>query len=627
MISIIILNSLTRGHFSFSAFYGRRIKRIFPALLIVLISSFIFGWFALLSDEYKQLGKHIFGGASFISNIMLWREHGYFDGAAEVKPLLHLWSLGIEEQFYIFWPALLWAAWKSKLNLLTVTVAAAIITFVLNVNKTQTDIIAAFYLPQTRFWELLAGSILAHVSIVKPVVLAGAKMKVNAWLGAIIKSPEKTSRALSDMLALLGSIIILAGILVIRKELAFPGWFALLPVIGAALIISAGTQAWINRVVLSNKVLVWFGLISFPLYLWHWPILSFLRIIEGDMPSSELRIAAVILSTVLAWLTYKFIEKPMRRVEGGRTKVVTLLLLMIVTGFAGYNCYKRDGYKFRDHLGNMDSISSEFVGLLWKYTKNDRCMAKHPLVGSENYGWWFCMASKDESPTLLLLGNSYANELYAGLSRDPAFNHHSILSIGTCDPAWIDESVFIEPVPGYEYSPCVGFRHADQQRLINGIVKDSTSLEQVIISGLANEIDEDYILRLKKKIDFLESHSIKIIIFTPHVVVDYDIKGCFARPFKSPKNDCIVAIEENEKITNKLKPLIDFISTTNPNVAFFDQNSLFCNGVKCSMIRDGMPLLRDSYGHISEYGSVVLAGIFKDWAKKHAPGILNPVSE
>jgi len=122
LISTIIFNNLEKGTFSFYEFYARRIKRIYPALFVVLFACLIFGWFALLPEEYKQLGKHTAGGAGFIANFILWSEAGYFDNSAETKPLLHLWSLGIEEQFYIIWPFLLWFLWKKKFNLLTISV-------------------------------------------------------------------------------------------------------------------------------------------------------------------------------------------------------------------------------------------------------------------------------------------------------------------------------------------------------------------------------------------------------------------------------------------------------------------------------------------------------------------------
>lgn len=151
LISTIIFKNLDKGTFSFTEFYARRIKRIFPALFLVLIACFAFGWFTLLADEYKQLGKHIAAGAGFISNFTLWNEAGYFDNSAETKPLLHLWSLGIEEQFYIVWPLFLWFAWKRKFSLLTITIVVAVASFVLNVNGIKQDMVATFYSPQTRF--------------------------------------------------------------------------------------------------------------------------------------------------------------------------------------------------------------------------------------------------------------------------------------------------------------------------------------------------------------------------------------------------------------------------------------------------------------------------------------------
>ncbi len=162
LISRIILASLEQDRFSFVEFYSRRIRRIFPALLLVLLASLAFGWFTLLADEYAQLGKHIAGGAGFTSNFLLWNESGYFDNSAETKPLLHLWSLSIEEQFYIVWPLMLWIMRNQRFNLLRIALfAAALITFLFNVIQIHIDPTAAFYSPQTRFWELLIGSILA----------------------------------------------------------------------------------------------------------------------------------------------------------------------------------------------------------------------------------------------------------------------------------------------------------------------------------------------------------------------------------------------------------------------------------------------------------------------------------
>lgn len=167
LISMIIFKNLDKGTFNFKQFYSRRIQRILPALLLVLVASYVLGYFILLADEYKQLGKHIIGSASFISNFVLWNESGYFEKVAETKPLLHLWSLAIEEQFYIFWPLTLWLAWKIKFNLFSTTILIAIISFYLNVKGIKHDAIATFFSPQTRIWELMSGSILAWMTLYK----------------------------------------------------------------------------------------------------------------------------------------------------------------------------------------------------------------------------------------------------------------------------------------------------------------------------------------------------------------------------------------------------------------------------------------------------------------------------
>ena len=146
LISGIIIQGFEKGTFTFREFYYRRIKRIFPALIVVLLGCFIIGWSSLLVEEFKQLGSHIVSAALFISNFKYWHEAGYFDKAAELKPLLHLWSLGVEEQFYIVWPFLLWAAWKTRINFFLFALCVAIPSFVLNIVHVQDhNLTAAFF--------------------------------------------------------------------------------------------------------------------------------------------------------------------------------------------------------------------------------------------------------------------------------------------------------------------------------------------------------------------------------------------------------------------------------------------------------------------------------------------------
>lgn len=432
LISTIIFGNLERNSFSFAEFYSRRIKRIFPALFLVLIASFVFGWFVLMPDEYMQLGKHIAGGAGFISNFVSWNESGYFDNAAETKPLLHLWTLGIEEQFYIFWPLFLWLAWKQRLNLLAISIAVAAISFVLNISEIRSNAVAAFYSPQTRFWELMAGSTLAYITLHKQNMISRLILKTETWLGKIVyaQALEANGKTMRNVQSVFGAVLVVIGILVITKERHFPGWWAVLPVLGAVLLISAGEKAWINRVVLSNRILVWFGLISYPLYLWHWPLLSFARIMQVGVPSHEIRIVAVIVSIVLAWLTYQLIEKPIRFGKHSKAKTTTLFVSMIAVGLVGCTSYKLDGFGFRvKDREEFSNYTAKYVANT-DYAKknNSECnfydLKKHTpgkitrTLIREIPSYCFERKATSYNQAVFIWGDSHAEHLYFGLKNN-----------------------------------------------------------------------------------------------------------------------------------------------------------------------------------------------------------------
>lgn len=369
LISTLIFENLERDSFSLSEFFARRIQRILPALLLILISSYTFGWFALLADEYKQLAWHTAAGAGLVSNFILWREAGYFDNLAETKPLLHLWSLSIEEQFYLIWPFALWLAWKKRFNLFILTIVVAVVSFALNVRGIEKDSVATFYSPLTRFWELMCGSILAWFTFDKTSSTAGFKLLLKGYSeNAIYRLATKNNgRMLSNISSFAGFFILTYGFVRITKDMSFPGLWAVIPVLGSVLIILAGPKAWINRKILSHQLAVWLGLISFPLYLWHWPLLSFTRIAAGEAPSPLVRIVVVLLSIMLAWLTYKFVERPLRRGAHSKQKVFALLMLLFAIASVGYNTSLRDGFRFRRVAQNskqfrMDLLKEE--GLL-----------------------------------------------------------------------------------------------------------------------------------------------------------------------------------------------------------------------------------------------------------------------
>jgi peptidoglycan/LPS O-acetylase OafA/YrhL len=233
LISSTIYSGLQNNNFSFYAFYSSRIRRIMPALLLVLFSIYILRWFILSAYEYQQLGKHISAGAFFISNFVLWGESGYFDASAETKLLLHLWSLGIEEQFYIFWPLVLWATWKVFGKKHWFIFIILIISFSLNVIGIRQDIVGTFYSPLTRFWELLSGGILAWLMFHKNNILQPPKKgeTINLFDKYILfKIQENRRIPLLNAISILGILLLLFSLWITSKASGFPGHLELLSI-------------------------------------------------------------------------------------------------------------------------------------------------------------------------------------------------------------------------------------------------------------------------------------------------------------------------------------------------------------------------------------------------------------
>ncbi len=210
---------------------------------------------------------------------------------------------------------MVWAAWRRHLHLIVIAVVIAVTSFLWNVGEVSGNATAAFYSPQTRAWELLLGAL--------PVL----------WRFQMPRAVPAQS--------FVGLARVVAGLALITKASAFPGWWALLPTVGTLLMITAGPEAWLNRSILAWKPLVWVGLISYPLYLWHWPLLFFARTLGGSI------IAALVLSIALAWATYQFFEKPIRFGRPLRWKVATPVALMLVVGAAGYTSFTNAGFPAR----------------------------------------------------------------------------------------------------------------------------------------------------------------------------------------------------------------------------------------------------------------------------------------
>ena len=404
LISGIILKGLEQDSFSFADFYARRIRRIFPALILVLLATAIGGWFLLLADEYKNLGKNIVAGALFVSNFVLWHESRYFDTAAKFKPLLHLWSLGIEEQFYIVWPLFLFLTRKWKIDALRFIASVAAVSFAFSLIQTGEQAAAAFYLPADRFWELLTGGLLAYAELHKMKPLGRFFLRITP-----------------DLRSVLGMVLLVAAIFLLDESTPFPGWAALMPVAGTTLIIAAGPQARINRIVLAHRFPVSVGLISYPLYLWHWPLLSYAYFATNGEPAPSTRFALMALAIFLAWLTYQYVEKisQLQFSNNRRGAVCGLLGMMLAVTFGSAAIWHSNGFAFRyPQFAAFDAFTASDRSMNWR---RDKCLLlpDSPEDSTEGFEKNNCDGILNNGkPLILLVGDSHAAALYPGLTAE-----------------------------------------------------------------------------------------------------------------------------------------------------------------------------------------------------------------
>lgn len=290
LITRIIANGLDTGTFSFTKFYRRRIRRLFPAYLVLIIAVVLVGFWLSLPKELIDLGQSLVASAGFATNVLFWQESGYFAGASEIKPLLHTWSLSVEEQFYLVFPALLLLMARFAPNhrafWVWILFAASLGLSEFMLTRYES---ATFYLLPTRAWELLLGSGLA---------LLPAVARPRAWLAHVA--------GISGLLLIAGAVVLMTPLT------SFPGLNALAPCVGAAAIIWAGPERTIVNRLLSVRAMTFIGKISYSLYLWHWPVFAYYRYYNIEELSAVQVAGALLLSFVLAVLSWKFVEQPFR---------------------------------------------------------------------------------------------------------------------------------------------------------------------------------------------------------------------------------------------------------------------------------------------------------------------------
>ena len=607
LITGIILKGLNRDNFSLLEFYSRRIKRIFPALIVVLSFCLIAGWYVLLADEYEALGKHIAAGSIYISNFVLQSEAGYFDTDVELKPLLHLWSLAVEEQFYLFFPLLLILSHRLRINALGVIIIGFAISFALNVSQITDKPSEVFFYPQSRIWELLIGSAVAYISLQTHLLKA-------------------RTQNIANFLSLFGlALILFAWVYLDSKKIFFPYYWALLPTLGATCLILAGDRAWFNRTILASKVAVFIGLISYPLYLWHWVLLSFIHITEVEKPKPLLKTALLFLSLFLAWLTYFLIERNIR-FQKSKFVSIGLLFILVLIGLTGYIVKTKNGYPNRFNIEkkwNEGELGNEVFRnkeLIFRYD----CIKKFEQeVDEKSVNNQYCLIENiDVAPTALLIGDSHSNHLYSGLINFKVLTGGNLLNRGSgaCFPFFDNPSVPNKLCPA----------------LIDGLfemLKTSDSIQTVILSGKAvtqldeykfipknsvlNNDNDPYINfqnGMRKTLHYLSSLNKKIIFILDTPNLEFNPVACVNRPWRFDERElkelCAVPRSQVNSRRKKYLEIVMPILQDFPSVKVLDTLPAFCDDDYCWAVKDKKLLYRDQ-DHLNETGSIYLGEYFK----------------
>jgi peptidoglycan/LPS O-acetylase OafA/YrhL len=584
LISGIIFSSMAKsGSFNYVEFYSRRVRRIFPALFLVLAATYVIGWFTLLSDEFRSLGKHTFAGAFFVSNILNWSEAGYFDASSDTKPLLHLWSLGVEEQFYIVWPIILIAFAKvRRITLLLPIWGIIVASFLYAAWFSRNDFDASFYLPFARFWELMLGCLLAYrASRAAP--------------------PARGRPGLDNLLAVLGLGLIAGSITWLTRAdaVAMPGTWAAFPTFGACALILAGPDTWINRTVLSNRLLVWFGLISYPLYLWHWALLVYSDFLSGGHARPALRMAVLALSVLLAWLTYRFVENPMRKHRDARLKVVALCTLVFAVGIAGLATYLGNGFEGRS-------------GAISRGISDDLIL---PLATRKSDGSCERLLRLDVDPGVVCISNSSAPRLLViGDSHAMSFASAALVRKQDLDVALI-------AVHG-----CLTYAN-DATRSCNQVGEQAVqalaqlpSVDTVAIAYAFGYSDTDphYADAIGKLVRRIEPAGRRVVVVLDAPKLKDDVHNCIHRSLEIGDHDadaCMPSRKDAEQRQSAYRAAMSRFGTGGHGVSVFDTFESLCDSSRCPGL-DGSHIFYFDSNHLSISGS---RKVLDDFVRRYYP--------
>ncbi|TYK65760.1 acyltransferase family protein [Colwellia echini] len=598
LITSIIVHDLNKQRFSIAIFYERRARRILPALLVMMVAVIVSGFVLLSPTDLKDLSQSVFATIFFASNIYFYMTSGYFSPAADELPLLHTWSLAVEEQYYIIFPLLLMFFWKKGVSIRVIiyTVSAiAITSFVASYFIAALDTSANFYLLTSRAWELLAGALLA----------------LN------YKYFDKSGQKVKEVMAAIGLILLLLCYALFSNKLPHPSWPTLFPVLATFCILAYSRNTLVGKL-LSTNILVYFGAISYSLYLWHQPIFAFVRIKDTEEFSLLLATSLVFLTIILSHLTLKYVETPFRNRQFLDSRSIYKLSISCIVIFSllGLGGHFTEGVKARfDDSIDFDSISIS--------PKRYQCHTSginylHPDQACNLF---------DEKPSVAVLGDSHGVELSYMFGHYLKKYERSLLQLtfSGCPPAidfdtttsgckqWLRESIIYIIESDEIDTVILTFRHtaylsgdnieaSNQQAFDVGPSHHIENSEGLSVKELKNI----YYSSFEALVNELISNQKKVVIIGPIPELKSNIKKIIT-PFSIFNNPVSGVFFETDWVfqnnrSGYINKWLITLSSSIPMVTYLNSNEPFCDDRHCLSVIDGKSMYFDD-DHLSLDGS------------------------
>lgn len=583
LITGLILKDLDGGQFQVLKFWERRVRRILPAVAVVLLACLAAGWFLFFPLDFQELGQSVLAQAMLVSNIYFWRESGYFANAAEVKPLLHTWSLSVEEQFYLLFPFLLIAFKRfSRKSLVPGILLLGGVSFSLSVYCSYLHPSANFYFLPTRAWELLLGAFLA-----------------------VIPAQRAPTRWLTESLSSGGLLAILCAVCFYGRDTRFPGVAALLPCVGAALIIWANnhTLTCVGKL-LATRPVVFVGLISYSLYLWHWPMLVFARYWKLDPIPKNQRVLLLLASTVLAALSWRFVETPFRKRMILRSRARIFSFASITTAvllFAGIVIHKLQGVPSR--------IPPEAVR--YANASADRAFRNQLELKEALAGEFVELGTGDKHLpiNLLVWGDSHA--MAAMPILDILCKEHSVRGVAATHAA-------TAPLVGYENRSQYGLKESIAfNNAVVEFIRSKRVGDVVLVACWAGYVPDGGSARLRRglldTISALKDSGARIWIMRQVPLQRWNVPRALASAVwhGGDPEELGLPLAEQREAYRLQDPIFEGLATRFPGVTVLDPTDLFVSPKNLCRVAEGGKALYCDTGHLTVAGAMVLRPLFE----------------